>query len=105
MTKQKNIIKKQGYQHAESGWADNKVAGLKDYMFSIVIENVVDDCWYTYVYLQKLKNSPYKSEVIYMNALKDYVFLQMLYANVVKNSLYKSEVIYMNALKDYVFLL
>ena len=36
-----------GYTHGQTGWADNKLAGLKDYMFTIVIENVVDDCWFT----------------------------------------------------------
>lgn len=32
---------------ANHEWADNKLAGLKDFMFTIVIENVVDDCWFT----------------------------------------------------------
>ena len=35
-----------GYGHSQRGWAHNKVAGLRDYMFTVVIENVVDDCWY-----------------------------------------------------------
>jgi hypothetical protein len=30
-----------GYPHSQSGWADNKIAGLRDYMFTVVIENVV----------------------------------------------------------------
>ena len=36
-----------GYQHAEKGWHTNKIASLRDYMFAIVIENQIDDCWFT----------------------------------------------------------
>ncbi|EKX50212.1 hypothetical protein GUITHDRAFT_135383 [Guillardia theta CCMP2712] len=36
-----------GYEGSERGWQDNKAAGLQDFMFSIVIENVKEDCWFT----------------------------------------------------------
>mmetsp|Transcript_53675 Transcript_53675/g.142272 ORF Transcript_53675/g.142272 Transcript_53675/m.142272 type:complete len:286 (+) Transcript_53675:167-1024(+) len=36
-----------GYPEARRGWQASKLAGLKDYMFSVVIENVREECWFT----------------------------------------------------------
>ena len=37
----------ENYPASQRGWQDNKAAGLRDFRFSIVIENVREDCWFT----------------------------------------------------------